>query len=428
MTKAWHQEDASSLARLLTSREITAEQVLRSCLERIAEREPQVQAWSHLSIDAALAQARELDRGAVRGLLHGLPVGVKDLFDTHDMPTTYGSSIYESHQPESDASCVALSRAQGGIMLGKTVSTEFATFQPGKTRNPHRLTHTPGGSSSGSAAAVADHMVPLAFASQTAASVIRPAAFCGIVGYKPSFGWINRSGVKPLSDSLDTLGFLARTVDDVALFAAALLEDKSLLQLNMSQAPRIALCHTHEWPLASLDTQQAMAHAARSLALSGVVARELDLPPLFSQLLQAQKDIMGFDLARSLAFERLQRADQLSAKLHEVLNEGLKVTADRYLASQQLAQSARAMVSTLFGEHEAILAPSAIGEAPATLKQTGDPVFGRIWTLLGLPCVHLPFFRGQSGMPVGLQLIGRHGDDKAVLRIAKWLMNRMEAV
>ena len=203
---------ASVLAKKLVAREIKAEHVVQACLDRIDAREEDVKAWVHVAADAALKNAQQLDKGPVQGLLHGLPIGVKDLFDTVDMPTTYGSSIYQSQQPSADASVVALCREQGAIMLGKTVTTEFATFTPGKTRNPHRLTHTPGGSSSGSAAAVADHMVPLAFASQTAASVIRPAAFCGIVGYKPSFGLINRSGVKPLSDSLDTLGFLARSV------------------------------------------------------------------------------------------------------------------------------------------------------------------------------------------------------------------------
>ena len=362
-----------------------------------------------------------LDKGPVQGLLHGLPIGVKDLFDTVDMPTTYGSSIYQSLQPSSDASVVALCREQGAIMLGKTVTTEFATFTPGKTRNPHRLTHTPGGSSSGSAAAVADHMVPLAFASQTAASVIRPAAFCGIVGYKPSFGLINRSGVKPLSDSLDTLGFLGRSVEDVALFAAAASGDHSLLHLETSLAPRIALCHTHEWSFADDDTQQAMQHAASVFAKAGHRVRELTLPDSFAGLLQAQKEIMGFDLVRSLAYERLQRLSELSPGLREVLTMGQQISIDQHRSNLQLAHSSKAAVSSAFGEYEVVLAPSAVGEAPATLNQTGDPVFGRVWTLLGLPCVHLPFYKGSSGMPVGLQVVGRPGEDKVALRVAAWL-------
>ena len=412
---------ARVLAKKLATREIKAEQLVRACLDRIDAREEDVKAWVHVAADAALKNAQQLDKGPIQGLLHGLPVGVKDLFDTVDMPTTYGSSIYHSLQPSADASVVALCREQGAIMLGKTVTTEFATFTPGKTRNPHRLTHTPGGSSSGSAAAVADHMVPLAFASQTAASVIRPAAFCGIVGYKPSFGLINRSGVKPLSDSLDTLGFLGRSVDDVALFAAAASGDHSLLHLETSLAPRIALCHTHEWSFADKDTQQAMQHAASVFAKAGHRVRELTLPDSFAGLLQAQKEIMGFDLVRSLAYERLQRSSELSPGLREVLSMGQQISIDRHRANLQLAYSARAAVSAAFGEYEVVLAPSAVGEAPATLSQTGDPVFGRVWTLLGLPCVHLPFYKGSSDMPVGLQVVGRPGEDKVALRVAAWL-------
>ncbi len=422
-----HTDDATTLARKLARREVRAEAVLLSCLDRIDEREPEVQAWSYLDRDGALARARELDKGPVRGLLHGLPVGVKDLFDTVDMPTTYGSPIYAGHRPAADAAPVALCREQGAVMVGKTVTTEFATFNPGKTRNPHRLTHTPGGSSSGSAAAVADGMVPLAFASQTAASVIRPAAFCGIVGYKPSYGLVNRAGVKPLSDSLDTIGFLARSVDDVALFAAATSGDRSLLQLDVGGTPRIAMCATHEWPLADVDTRLAMQQAATRLAHAGVPVRDVQTPMLFSQLLQVQKEIMAYELARSLSHERLRHADKLSDKLQALLDEGMRIAPERHWANIQLAYSARAKVSSAFGDCEAWLAPSAIGEAPATLEQTGDPVFGRIWTLLGLPCVHLPFTTGQSGMPVGLQLVGRYGDDRVVLRIARWLMQHLVA-
>ena len=425
MPQALNDQSASALARQLERREITAEQLLHACLERIQAREGDVQAWQYLSADSALEQARQLDRRPVQGLLHGLPIGVKDLFDTADMPTTYGSAIYASHQPAADAAAVSLCRAQGAIMLGKTVTTEFAAFNPGKTRNPRGLTHTPGGSSSGSAAAVADGMVPLAFASQTAASVIRPAAFCGVVGYKPSLGMVNRAGVKALSDSLDTIGFLARAVEDVALFAAASTGDRGLLQLGVSHTPRIALCHTHEWPHADDDTQKAFEHAARVLAQAGIAIRELQLPLLFSQLLQAQKEIMAFDLVRSLAHERLRYPHLLSDKLTQVLNLGQEVAIERHYANLQLAHSARGMVSNAFGAFEVLLAPSAIGEAPPTLEQTGDPVFGRVWTLLGLPCVHLPFFKGSTGMPVGLQVVGRYGEDKVVLRVAKWLMERL---
>ncbi len=425
MTALLNELSASELAKQLACRDITARELVRACLDRIALREPQVQAWTCLDADAALAHAKQLDEAPVQGLLHGLPIGVKDLFDTHDMPTTYGSAIYADHRPAADAAVVALCREQGAIMLGKTVTTEFATFTPGKTRNPRRLTHTPGGSSSGSAAAVADQMVPLAFASQTAASVIRPAAFCGIVGYKPSFGLVNRAGVKALSDSLDTLGFLARSVPDVALFAAAATGDHGLMKLDVSSTPRVALCRTHEWAQADDDTQRAMEQAARGLARAGVPVREIELPAAFAGLLQAQRDIMSADLYRSLAHERLHHADKLSPGLRDLLAAGQQVSVEQYRAAQQLAHSARSGLSSAFGEYEVVIAPSARGEAPATLAQTGDPVFGRVWTLLGLPCVHLPFTQGATGMPVGLQVIGRHGEDKVALRVAAWLVHRL---
>lgn len=421
MTTELYREDATTLARLLAQRKVTAEAVLRSCLERIAEREPQVQAWAFLDQEAALAQARAIDRGPQRGLLHGLPIAVKDLFDTFDMPTTYGSPIYANHQPRADAASVALCRAQGAVMVGKTVTTEFATFKPGKTRNPHRSTQTPGGSSSGSAAAIADYMVPLAFGSQTAASVIRPAAFCGVVGYKPSFGLINRAGAKPLSDPLDTIGFFARSVDDVALFAAAANGGRTAPDLTASGTPRIALCQTHEWPHADDDTRAAFAHAQAALDRAGIATRDLQLPLLFSQLLQAQKEVMAFDLARSLADERLRHPEQISEGLAQLFAQGMQVPTDRHHANLQLAASARGMIPTMLGDTDALLAPSAIGEAPG-LEQTGDPVFGRVWTLLGLPCIHLPFFRGRTGLPVGLQLIGRQGEDLALLRTARALL------
>lgn len=416
-----YQQDASTLARQLARRDITAETVLRSCLERIAEREPQIQAWEFLDADAAIAQARAIDSGPHQGLLHGIPIGVKDLFDTFDMPTTYGSPIYQGHRPRADAACVALCRSQGAVMVGKTVTTEFATFKPGKTRNPHRPTQTPGGSSSGSAAAVADYMVPLAFGSQTAASVIRPAAFCGVVGYKPSFGLINRAGVKALSDPLDTIGFFARSVDDVALFAAAANGERVAPELASTDLPRIAMCQTHEWPHADDDTRAAFAHAQSALDGAGIAWRDLQLPLLFSQLLQVQKEVMAFDLAHSLADERLRHPAKLSDGLSQLLSQGQQVSPERHRANLQLAASARAMVPAMLGDADALLAPSAIGEAPGA-EQTGDPVFGRVWTLLGLPCVHLPFFHGRSGLPVGLQLIGRHGEDLALLRVARSLL------
>ncbi len=263
-----HQLPAWQAAALLARREMTALALARACLERIAEREPLVQAFMHLRADAALAQARQLDAGAVRGLLHGLPMGVKDLLDTHDMPSAYGSPIYARHQPQADAAAVALCREAGAVLLGKTVTTELANMFPGITRNPHNLAHTPGGSSSGSAAAVADCMLPLALGTQTAGSLIRPAAFCGIVGYKPSHNRVPKAGVKSLSETLDTLGGFGRSVRDVGLLGAVLMGDARMADpatYAQTGAPRIGWCQTPEWDQAASDTQQAWAQAEKAL-------------------------------------------------------------------------------------------------------------------------------------------------------------------
>jgi Asp-tRNA(Asn)/Glu-tRNA(Gln) amidotransferase A subunit family amidase len=262
--------NATAAARKLATREITAVSLLQDCLERIAERESAVHAWTFLDTDAAMQRARALDAQPSTGLLHGLPIAVKDLFDTFDMPTSYGSPIYANHRPAWDAACVALARAAGAIVVGKTVTTEFATFHPGPTRNPRNLQHTPGGSSSGSAAAVADGMVPLAFGSQTAGSTVRPAAFCGVVGYKPTFGLVARVGVKMISDTLDTIGVLARSVPDVALFVAALTDRHELLTDSATaDAPRIGMCRTYEWNRAQPETVAMFEGAAERLRAAG---------------------------------------------------------------------------------------------------------------------------------------------------------------
>jgi len=413
---------AVEAARQLAAKKITSEALVRDCLDRIAAREGEVLAWEHLDREAALKQARAADAGPGRGLLHGLPVGVKDLIDTVDMPTAYGSAIYAGHRPASDASCVALTRAAGGIVLGKTVTTEFANMHPGKTRNPHNPKHTPGGSSSGSAAAVADYMVPLAFGTQTAGSIIRPAAFCGVVGYKPSFGLISRVGVKALSDTLDTVGTLARTVPDAALFAAALTGRHDLLvEKPLTAKPRIGICRTYEWKQAQPESVAALESAAQRLAAAGAQVREVNLPPTYASLVQAQTDIMCAEEAQSLAYERLTHWSRISARLQGLLEAGLKVTPERYDAAQTLARNCRRTLTDAFADCDVLLAPSAPGAAPAGLDLTGDPVFNRIWSLLRTPCVNIPVATAADGLPVGLQVIGAFGSDAQMLAAAHWL-------
>ena len=420
-----HRLQAWQAAALLARRELTAEDLVRACLDRISEREPQVAAFVHIDADAALATARQLDAGPLRGLLHGLPFGVKDLFDTSDMPTAYGSPIYTGQQPLADAAAVALCREAGAVLIGKTVTTELANMFPGATRNPHNLLHTPGGSSSGSAAAVADAMLPLALGTQTAGSLIRPAAFCGVVGYKPSHNRVPKAGVKSLSETLDTVGGFARSVRDVALLGAVLTGDARLADpaaFSQPMTPRIGFCQTPEWALADTDTQQAWAQAEQAL---GTHAVSMALPLELSGLVAVQKAVQAFETARSLSHERLRHQEQLSTPLRALIAEGLAISGEAHAHHLLLTAMARRQVQALFGPYDVLLAPSSIGEAPAGLDGTGDPLFCRSWTLLGLPCVHLPFARGRTGLPLGLQLVGAYGDDHRLLAAAHWVHERL---
>jgi amidase len=413
---------ATEAARKLATREITAVALLVDCLERIREREPVVHAWTFVDSDGAMRRARELDAQTSSGLLHGIPIGVKDLFDTFDMPTSYGSPIYAKHRPAADASSVALTRAAGGIVVGKTVTTEFATFHPGPTCNPHNPQHTPGGSSSGSAAAVADWMVPLGFASQTAGSVVRPAAFCGVVGYKPTYATINRVGAKMISDTLDTVGVVSRNVPDAALFVAALSGRRELLvERPRADPPRIGVCRTYEWDRASPETVAVVEDAGRRLAKAGAKVRDVTLPAAFAGLVDAQLAIMVREVALCLSHEWLVHREKLSREMVTMIEAGLAVTPERYDAGHALARSCRAALGDVFNGIDVVIAPSAVGEAPQGIHATGDPLFNRMWTLLHVPCVHLPVGRGPRGLPVGITVAGGFAADRTVLLAADWI-------
>ncbi len=418
--------NACEAAHQLAQRTLRAEDLVRDCLERIDAREADVQAWTHVARDAALTRAKALDQGPHQGLLHGLPIGVKDLIATADMPTAYGSPIYAGHQPAHDASCVALARAAGAVVLGKTVTTEFATFQPNQTRNPHNLAHTPGGSSSGSAAAVADGMVPLALGTQTAGSLTRPAAYCGVVAFKPSFGGINRAGAKPLSDTLDTVGTLARTVPDAALLAAALSGRHAWLVRPLdslvSRPLRVGLCQTFEWPQALPETHAAMQRAEACIKSNhNMTLTDVHLPSDFQQLAQAQTHIQLAEQAQCLAFERLQHNARLSPRLQGILQSGVAVTTAQYDQAQALLALCRAQLAAVFQDVDVLLAPSAPGAAPLGLDNTGDPVFCRIWTALHTPTVNIPAGFAPNGLPVGLQVVGPVGSDGFTLAAAHTL-------
>ena len=420
-----HELSAAQAAALLLRRELKAEDLVRACLERVAARNDDIHAFTHVDAVSALAQARALDAGPVRGPLHGLPLGVKDLFDTTDLPTAYGSAIYAHHRPVADAASVTLCREAGAIVLGKTVTTEFAYFTPGPTVNPHNALHTPGGSSSGSAAAVADHMVPLALGTQTAGSIIRPAAYCGVVGYKPSLGRVVHAGVKSLSPTLDVIGSFGRSVEDAALLGAVLTGDLRLLENHVHGTLRIGLFQSPSWPQAEADTHKAWEQATHALAKNSDHCQDLTLSQDFGELIQLQKDVMTYEMARSLSFERLRHREALSPALQALLDAGMTITGATHAANLQRTADWRLRIDALFERHDVLLTPSTTGVAPEGLAATGDPLFCRSWSLLGLPAVHLPFMRNAKGLSVGLQLVGRMGEDHKLLAAARHIHDKL---
>jgi Asp-tRNA(Asn)/Glu-tRNA(Gln) amidotransferase A subunit family amidase len=419
-----HELGAAQAAALLLRRELKAEDLVRACLERVAARNDDLHAFTQVDAVSALAQARALDAGPVRGPLHGLPLGVKDLFDTTDLPTAYGSAIYAHHRPAADAASVTLCREAGAVILGKTVTTEFAYFTPGPTVNPHNALHTPGGSSSGSAAAVADHMVPLALGTQTAGSIIRPAAYCGVVGYKPSLGRVAHAGVKSLSPTLDVIGGFGRNVADTALLGAVLTGDWRLLESPSHGTLRIGLFQSPSWSQADADVQKAWERATQALARNSDRCQDAALAD-FGELIQLQKDVMSFEMARSLSFERLRHREALSPALQTLLDAGMAIPGAQHAANLQRTADWRLRIDALFERHDVLLTPSSMGVAPAGLAATGDPLFCRSWSLLGLPAVHLPFAIGHKGLPVGLQVVGRMGEDHKLLAAARQIHEKL---
>jgi Asp-tRNA(Asn)/Glu-tRNA(Gln) amidotransferase A subunit family amidase len=424
-TPPLHELGAAQAATLLARRELKAEDLVRACLDRVAARDGTIHAFVHLDADAALAQARALDAGPIRGPLHGLPLAVKDLFDTADLPTAYGSAVYAGHRPAADAASVAMCREAGAVLVGKTVTTEFAYFTPGPTANPHNPRHTPGGSSSGSAAAVADRMVPLALGTQTAGSIIRPAAYCGVVGYKPGLGRVMSAGVKSLSPTLDVVGAFGRSVADAALLGAVLTGDLRLLDDHAHGTLRIGLFPSPSWPQADADTQRAWEIATSALARHSDTCQDVAMPQNFDELIQLQKDVMTFEMARSLSHERLHHRAALSPQLVALLDAGMAISGATHQAHLQRTADWRLRIDSLFERHDVLLTPSTTGVAPEGLGATGDPLFCRSWSLLGLPAVHLPFATGAQGLPVGLQLVGRLGEDHKLLAAARRIHERL---
>jgi Asp-tRNA(Asn)/Glu-tRNA(Gln) amidotransferase A subunit family amidase len=415
---------ATEAAAAIAAKRVKSVDLVAACLDRIKAREPEIGAWSFIDPVRAMDEARARDAEAPRGPLHGVPVAIKDIIDTADMPTTYGSPIYASHRPSVDAACVALIRSAGGIPLGKTVTTEFAYFAPGKTRNPHNPKHTPGGSSSGSAAAVADEMVPVALGTQTAASIIRPSAFCGVVGYKPTIGMYPLAGIKAFSSAFDTLGTLTRSVADAMLMSRVLNASADPIAPRMAP-PRIGLCRTPQWDRAEPAAVAAFETAAKRLQQAGAVVAEVTLPAQFAALIDVHKRLMAVEAARAYATEYATNRDKLSPQLRELIEAGLAQPGGTYLEDRLAQEAAKRALAAIMAEHDALLAPSARGEAPEGLGATGDPVFSRMWTLLQGPNLALPVQRGPKGLPTGIQLIGAYAADVAFLATANWVEERL---
>jgi Asp-tRNA(Asn)/Glu-tRNA(Gln) amidotransferase A subunit family amidase len=416
---------AAETARAVARGEATCERVLRACLARIAEREPQVGAWQYLDPARAIAAAQALDRGPSRGPLHGVPFGAKDIIDTADMPTEYGTPIHAGHRPAKDAACIALSRRAGALLVGKTVTTEFANIHPGKTRNPLDPARTPGGSSSGSAAAVADFMVPLALGTQTTGSVTRPSSFCGVFGYRPTYGDIRTAGVMEASGSLDTLGISARSIEDIALYRDVLVGVAPEPVAKDFARPRLAFCRPYYWSRLAPYTRELLEEAAARLRRAGFELRDIELPEEFRSLEEAHKLISGFEMARNLSWELDHHAGRISNALRfGRLKDGMECSYARYSEMRVLCERLRAKIDALMAPYDALLAPAA-DEAPVGDDPVPHPWIYMPWTIGHVPTITLPLFKGPNGMPVGIQVLARRYQDRKLFAVATTVYERL---
>jgi Asp-tRNA(Asn)/Glu-tRNA(Gln) amidotransferase A subunit family amidase len=412
---------ALDLASRIEQAELTPAAVVAACADAIAAREPEIQAFEALDVPAAKGRAEEAGAKLAALPLRGLPIGVKDIIDTVDFPTAYGTPVYAGHRPACDAALVSMLRRAGGIVMGKTATTPFAYLDPSKTRNPRNPQHTPGGSSSGSAAAVAAGMVPIALGTQTGGSIIRPAAYCGVAGFKPSFRLLPTSGIKCFSWSLDTAGVFAASVADAA-FAAAAISGRTLrVDRDPLVPPRVGLVRTPEWDSASKDMQDAIERAARAAEGKGAQLTEIALPGIFEEAETAFVAIMGFEGWRAYAFEFDHHREKLPPLLRGLLERAATVTPEAYDDARRVTKRARRQLREVMAEVDVLLTPSAATAAPAGLNFLGAPGFNRFWTLMGTPCINVPGLVDAAGLPLGLQIIGRFARDQATLAAAAFV-------
>ena len=421
--------------------EITSEELVHACLNRIEEVDAEIHAWTHLNPDYALEQARELDvrrqGGDPVGPLHGIPIGIKDICDTSTLPTENGTVLDSGRQPNEDCRVVSLLREAGAVVMGKTVTTELAAYGPGKTRNPHNPEHTPGGSSSGSAAAVAAHMVPLAIGTQTNGSVIRPASYCGVVGFKPTHGLIPRTGVLVQSAPLDTVGTFARSIEDIALLTEILVAydpgdrhtrpraQPPLIETASQEPPLtpvLAFCRTAFWDQAENEMQEAFAELVEIL---GDDCHEVSLTEPLEHTIEMHGNIMCADLAKNLAGYYERGKDKMTDTLCKMIEFGKNVSAVDYNKAVEGRDFLNSSLNSVFDHYDVIITPAATGEAPLGIDSTGNPVFNTLATYCGTPSITLPLMEGPKGLPLGIQVIGPRYDDARLLRTANWLTLRL---
>lgn len=421
-TRPLNEFTATEISAAVLSGRTTCEAVVRACVERIEAREPDVRAWQYFDADQAIAAARLLDRSGLRGPLLGVPFNVKDIIETVDMPTEYGSPIYKGFRPRADASCVALSRRAGAILMGKAVTTEFANFHPSRTRNPLDLTRTPGGSSSGSAASVADFMVPLSIGTQTSGSTVRPASFCGVYGFRPTQGDLRCAGVMEAAASLDTLGLIARSIEDIALYRDVLLGEAPQAIAEPRRPPRIGYCRTHLWDQVEPPVQRLFDGAADALAAAGAEVNEVTLPPVFDGIPEAHRLISGFEFARNLAWEVDHHWDEISQTLRDGrLTDGITCSHERYLEARGLAEHCRTLIGPIQDGYDVLMTACAIGEAPPGFSTTGYAKLALIWTTMHVPAISVPALTGPAGMPIGIYVVGQRNRDRDLLSHARWM-------
>lgn len=410
----------------LESGDLRATDVTQACLDRIMARNAEVNAFVSFDVRQAMTAAAELGDFNVKRPLFGVPFAVKDVIDTKAYPTAYGSPIYAGHFPERDASCVTLAQEHGGVLLGKVATCEFATQTPSNTRNPLDTRRTPGGSSSGSAAAVSDYMAPFAFGTQTTGSTIRPAVYCGVVGFKPSYGLINNAGLKPLSPEQDTISLFTRDVEDAAtvLYGLHGVRCPELPRI----VPRIGVLRSSQWDHARPETVEALESLTDRMATAGASISELTMPAELEAMIEIQGRISAYEARHSLAYERLYQHDRLSSRLQGRLAQEQHTTADEYFAFKQRARQARRLAAQWFDDVDVLLYPASEGEPELGLMETGSPRYGGLWTLLHLPCVSQPIAAGPAGMPLGAQFIGAYGDDLRVLAAAEFMRAHVQYV